>query len=67
MKAPWLALLSALLALSCLCLLPFLGGHEPLEVGTTAPPFELASVAGKTISLTDFEGRPVLLNFWTST
>lgn len=30
-----------------------------------APGFELANLQGETVSLDDFRGRPVLLNFWT--
>jgi len=37
---------------------------NPLSHGTVAPPFELESLAGKTVSLDQFEGSPVLLMFW---
>ncbi len=36
----------------------------PLERGTAAPLFELETVAGEKIALTDFKGKPVLLKFW---
>ena len=39
---------------------------NPLSAGATAPPFELESLAGKTVSLDQFEGSPVLLMFWGS-
>ena len=35
--------------------------------GQTPPPFTLESLDGKTVSLADFHGRPVLLYFWRST
>ncbi len=34
--------------------------------GKLAPEFALQSVDGKTIRLSDFHGRPVLLNFWAT-
>ncbi len=37
---------------------------NPLSAGATAPPFELESLEGKTVSLDQFEGSPVLLMFW---
>lgn len=33
---------------------------------TPAPDFQLLSLDGQTISLSDFRGKPVLLNFWAS-
>jgi cytochrome oxidase Cu insertion factor (SCO1/SenC/PrrC family) len=37
----------------------------PLEAGLEAPQFELESLAGYKISLKDYEGKPVLLKFWS--
>jgi peroxiredoxin len=34
------------------------------EVGYPAPPVELPDIAGQRVSLSDFQGRIVLLNFW---
>lgn len=36
----------------------------PLETGVAAPQFELETLAGETVSLKDFKGKPVLLKFW---
>ena len=68
MKTLSVLLSCAVLAASCLCCdLIALLGMEPLEVGTTAPEFTLPDVDGEQVSLSDFQGQVVLLNFWTST
>jgi len=35
-------------------------------LGAPAPAFTLKTLAGATVSLSDYAGRPVLLNFWAS-
>lgn len=35
------------------------------SVGCLAPDFELTDLNGREVRLSDFQGRPVLLNFWT--
>lgn len=35
-------------------------------VGQSAPDFELKNLAGETIRLSDFKGKPILLNFWAT-
>jgi len=35
-------------------------------VGELAPDFKLLDLEGKMVSLSDFDGRPVLLNFWAT-
>ncbi len=37
-----------------------------LKPGTTAPAFTLMDRAQKMVSLSDFKGKPVVLNFWTT-
>lgn len=64
MLTRWFPLLAALLIAPC-CLSLLLMG--PLEVGSAAPDLTLPSVAGGTVSLTSLKGRPVLLNFWSTT
>ena len=39
--------------------------RKPLE-GYLAPDFSLPDASGKRVSLSDFEGKPVFLNFWAS-
>jgi peroxiredoxin len=39
------------------------GGPRP---GDVAPDFTLKTFDGKTVSLSDYEGKPVVLNFWAS-
>lgn len=36
------------------------------EVGDPAPDFELATLSGDTLRLSDHAGRPVILNFWAT-
>lgn len=40
---------------------------EPAPIaGHPAPNFELVSTNGETVRLSDFEGKPVILNFWAT-
>ena len=36
------------------------------QVGNPAPDFQLNNLDGKPVSLSDFRGKPVLLNFWAT-
>jgi peroxiredoxin len=36
------------------------------EIGNLAPDFKLDNLNGQSVSLSDFHGKPVLLNFWAS-
>jgi thiol-disulfide isomerase/thioredoxin len=38
--------------------------EAPKMVGKVAPGFTLATLDGKKVSLSDYKGRPVLVNFW---
>ncbi|MDO8568449.1 MAG: TlpA disulfide reductase family protein [Dehalococcoidales bacterium] len=40
--------------------------EEGYSAGNLAPGFGLQNLAGETVSLNDFRGRPVLINFWAS-
>jgi cytochrome c biogenesis protein CcmG/thiol:disulfide interchange protein DsbE len=40
-------------------------GRDPL-MDAPAPPISLTTVDGKTVSLADYRGRPVIVNFWAS-
>jgi cytochrome oxidase Cu insertion factor (SCO1/SenC/PrrC family) len=66
-KTLQVTLLCAFLAVLYACALPLLALMKPLEAGTPAPAFTLPDVDGKAVALSDFEGRPVLLNFWIPT
>ena len=35
-------------------------------LGNVAPDFQLSNLEGNTVSLSDFRGKPVMLNFWAS-
>ncbi|HTS14593.1 MAG TPA: TlpA disulfide reductase family protein [Candidatus Sulfotelmatobacter sp.] len=43
----------------------FVVGEGPLE-GRPAPGFTLSDVSGRQVSLADYRGRPVIVNFWAS-
>jgi cytochrome c biogenesis protein CcmG, thiol:disulfide interchange protein DsbE len=46
---------------------PLAGGLEPAPaVGHPAPDFTLRTVDGQELSLSDFRGRPVVVNFWAT-
>lgn len=40
--------------------------NKKVSVGAIAPYFEMANVEGKTIKLSDYQGKYVLLDFWAS-
>ena len=42
------------------------GGSGATRPGKEAPAFSLESFSGGTVSLADFEGQPVIINFWAS-
>lgn len=42
------------------------GETEAVEIGQTAPDFELATLDGGTIKLSQLRGKGVLINFWAS-
>nr|WP_026286146.1 redoxin domain-containing protein [Salsuginibacillus kocurii] len=42
------------------------GAGGALEEGDPAPDFTLETLTGETVSLSDYEGRPVFLNFWAT-
>ncbi len=39
---------------------------EGTQVGNLAPDFQLQNLDGQAVSLSDFRGKPVLVNFWAS-
>jgi peroxiredoxin len=42
------------------------GSSQSPRVGKLAPDFRLPGLDGKDVSLSDFRGKPVLVNFWAS-
>ncbi len=63
----WIKIVMVVLALTML-----LAGCVPssesggINEGELAPDFELQSLDGEAVSLSDFRGQPVLLNFWAT-
>ena len=39
---------------------------EEVNVGNAAPDFQVSDLDGKPVSLSDFQGKPILINFWAS-
>ena len=39
---------------------------EGLDIGQIAPDFELSTLGGKTVKLSDFRGKHVMVNFWAT-
>ena len=39
---------------------------EAPQIGKSAPSFRLTDIDGESISLSDFRGKPVLINFWAT-
>ncbi|MDE2039381.1 MAG: TlpA family protein disulfide reductase [Elusimicrobia bacterium] len=39
---------------------------DTVAIGKRAPSFTLADISGRTVSLSDYRGKVVLLNFWAS-
>lgn len=73
MKKGWIITLSALALCGALVFVLFAGfGRNPHEVpfllsGKPAPAFTLKTLDGsQTVSLEQFRGRPVVINFWAS-
>ena len=66
--------LSTLFLFLALCAVPLTASADPFEqLGVAkprttkpAPDFELKDIHGKPISLKQFKGKPVLLNFWAT-
>lgn len=54
-----------IVALILLTLLVACNGGRPPKIGETAPDFTITD-GGKTITLSQLRGKPVLLNFWAS-
>lgn len=42
------------------------GSPIAAEVGAIAPDFELVTLDGESVRLSDFHGKPVILNFWAT-
>ncbi|MHB8811000.1 MAG: TlpA family protein disulfide reductase [Desulfobulbaceae bacterium] len=65
-QARWLHAFSPWVLLLVLVLLAGCGGDSPanLKIGDPAPPFTVQGLDGKTISLADYQGSPVVVRFF---
>jgi cytochrome c biogenesis protein CcmG, thiol:disulfide interchange protein DsbE len=63
-----LAAVLPLLLVALLGVALYLGGRSgsPTTIGSMAPDFTLVDLDGRTVSLSDLHGRPVIVNFWAS-
>jgi len=60
-------ILAVVLALLLASVLLVSGCSSPsAQVGERAPDFQLSNLEGQPISLSDFRGNPILLNFWAT-
>ena len=67
MKKKSLILILICMSLSiALLLTAFEGAAAAGMVGENAPIFTLKDMDGKNVSLADFKGKPVFLNFWAT-
>jgi len=65
---------SALFLLLALCAIPLTASADPFEqlgvarprTSKPAPDFVLKDIRGQSVSLAQFKGKPVLLNFWAT-
>lgn len=57
---------SQLVSIACATLLTAAGPLSAQTLGSPAPAFTLKTLVGGTVSLSDYAGRPVFLNFWAS-
>ena len=65
MKSPYLW---ALIAAVCVVVVAWVGreNYRPVMTGSEAPAFQAARLSGEQASLSDYEGKVVLLNIWAT-
>ena len=59
-------ILSILLTLGLFITSCATGAKTTARVGEPAPDFKLKSLEGQSVSLNDFKGKPILINFWST-
>lgn len=66
MRLPALVITVAFLSASIFAVPPSSAADIGTDAGKQAPPVELPDLSGKTVSLTQYKGKVVLLNFWST-
>jgi cytochrome c biogenesis protein CcmG, thiol:disulfide interchange protein DsbE len=57
--------LSSVLTLACVVVMSACNGGRPPRIGETAPNFTVSD-SQRTVTLSQFRGKPVVLNFWAT-
>ena len=66
-KKTFFGLIFSLVSAICLTLVACSSDSQPLKIDSPAPGFELSDLNGQRVSLKEFRGKTVFINFWATT